>query len=132
MKKQLKQTKEFNKTFGHITGDEDLSFPPEKIQKLQEKLIAEELEEFKQAQKNEDLVEVADSLVDLIYVVMGAAHHYGMSELLEECFDEIHESNMSKADENGEPVIKDDGKVLKGDGYFEPDLTSIIEKYKAS
>lgn len=130
MKKQLQQTKEFNKAFGHITGNEDLSFPSEKIQQLQEKLIAEELEEFKQAQENEDLVEVADSLVDLLYVVMGAAHHYGMDGLLEDCFDEIHESNMSKANEDGEPVIKDDGKVLKGDGYFEPDLGSIIEEYK--
>lgn len=129
MDKQLQQTREFNKTFGHITGDEDLSFPTEKMQKLQEKLIAEELEEFKEAQEKEDLVKVADSLVDLIYVVMGAAHHYGMDGILEECFDEVHESNMSKADENGEAIINDDGKVLKGDNHFEPDLASIIKKH---
>jgi len=130
MDKQLQQTKEFNKTFGHITGDEDLSFPSEKIQKLQEKLMAEELEEFKQAQKDEDLVGVADSLVDLIYVVLGAAHHYGMNELLEECFDEIHKSNMSKADEDGQAIINDDGKILKGSDYFEPKLEQIISNHK--
>lgn len=129
MDKQLEQTKEFNQTFGHITGDENLDFPSEKIQQLQEKLIAEELEEFKEAQKAEDLVEVADSLVDLLYVVMGAAHHYGMDKILEKCFDEVHASNMSKTDENGEPVVNDDGKVLKGDNHFKPDLQSIIEEH---
>jgi predicted HAD superfamily Cof-like phosphohydrolase len=129
MEKQLQQRKEFNEVYGCLT-QESPQFPKKDIQELQEKLIAEELEEFRQANENEDMVEATDALVDLLYVVYGAAISYGLEDVLEAAFDEVHESNMSKLDEDGNPILREDGKILKGENYFPPDLKSIIEKHQ--
>tara|TARA_Y100000401_G_C8300841_1_gene213975 strand:- start:578 stop:964 length:387 start_codon:yes stop_codon:yes gene_type:complete len=87
-------------------------------------LIAEELEELELAMSNNDIVEVADALTDLLYVVYGAGHAFGID--LDECFGEVHESNMSKLGEDGRPLYREDGKVLKGPHYAPPDLKRII------
>ena len=87
-------------------------------------LIAEELEELELALSNKDIVEVADALTDLLYVVYGAGHAFGID--LDECFDEVHESNMSKLGEDGRPLYRKDGKVLKGPNYFPPNLKEIV------
>ena len=87
-------------------------------------LITEELDELSVAIDNDDLVEIADALTDLLYVVYGAGHAYGID--LDECFDEVHRSNMSKLGEDGKPIYREDGKVLKGPDYFTPDLESIL------
>tara|TARA_B100000131_G_scaffold317317_1_gene359096 strand:+ start:114 stop:500 length:387 start_codon:yes stop_codon:yes gene_type:complete len=87
-------------------------------------LIAEELEELELAMANNDIVEVADALTDLLYVVYGAGHAFGID--LDECFGEVHESNMSKLGEDGRPLYREDGKVLKGPHYAPPDLKRII------
>ena len=93
-------------------------------QELRLDLIAEELEELDLAIKNSDIVEVADALTDLVYVVYGAGHAFGID--LDECFQEVHESNMSKLGEDGRPIYREDGKVLKGPDYFPPELETIL------
>jgi len=129
MEKQLQQTKEFHEVYECLI-QESPQFPQKDTQKLREKLIAEELEEFRQANENEDMVEATDALVDLLYVVYGAAISYGLEDVLEAAFDEVHESNMSKLDADGNPILREDGKILKGGNYFPPDLESIIEKHQ--
>lgn len=87
-------------------------------------LITEELDELSVAVDNDDIVEIADALTDLLYVVYGAGHAYGID--LDECFDEVHRSNMSKLSEDGKPIYREDGKVLKGPNYFTPNLEGVL------
>ena len=100
------------------------SFPDEEIQKLRKDLIEEELDEFSYALDNKNMVEIADALTDLLYVVYGAGHAFGID--LDKCFDEVQNSNMSKLDENGKPIYNESGKVMKGPNYFKPDLSKFI------
>ena len=93
---------------------------------LRYELIREELEELHEAFGAKDIVEVADALADLLYVVYGAGHAFGID--LDECFLEVHRSNMSKLGEDGKPVKRFDGKIMKGPGFFAPDLESILNK----
>lgn len=88
-------------------------------------LINEEVRELEVALANENLVDIADALTDILYVVYGAGHAFGID--LDACFAEVHRSNMSKLGPNGEPLYREDGKVLKGPDYFDPDLESILE-----
>ena len=99
-------------------------FPEEHIQKLRLDLIEEELDELHLGVDNIDIIEVADALTDLLYVVYGAGHALGID--LDECFQEVHQSNMSKLGEDGRPIKREDGKVLKPDTYFPPDLKSVL------
>jgi len=100
------------------------AFPEEEIQRLRLDLIEEELDELHYAIANKDMVEIADALGDLLYVVYGAGHAFGID--LDECFKEIHASNMSKLGPDGKPIKREDGKVLKPDTFFPPDLKSIL------
>ena len=100
-------------------------FPDEKVQKLRISLIEEELEELKEAIENKDIVEVADALTDILYVTYGAGAAFGID--LDKCFEEVHSSNMSKLDRNGHPIYRNDGKILKGPDYFEPNLEKIVK-----
>ena len=113
----------FMKTF-----DQEVKTKPglstEKINKLRVSLINEELEEFKEAIKNNDLKEVADALTDILYVTYGAGHAFGIN--LDNCFDEVQQSNMSKLGDDGKPIYNDKGKVMKGPNYFKPDLTKFV------
>jgi len=93
-------------------------------QDLRVDLIAEELEELEVALANKDIIEVGDALTDLLYVVYGAGHAFGID--LDECFLEVHDSNMSKLGEDGRPIYREDGKVMKGPNYFSPNLRAII------
>ena len=101
------------------------TFPEEEIQRLRLDLIEEELDELHYAIDNKDMVEIADALGDLLYVVYGAGHAFGID--LDECFKEIHASNMSKLGPDGKPIKREDGKVLKPDTFFPPDLKKILE-----
>lgn len=92
---------------------------------LRHSLISEELDEFGEAVENNDLVGIADALTDLLYVVYGAGHAYGIN--LDKCFKEVHRSNMSKLGPDGKPIYRDDGKVLKGPKYKEPNLEKFIK-----
>ena len=113
----------FMKTFGQEVKTKP-SFSSDKINKLRIDLIKEELEELQEAMKNNDLLEVADALTDILYVTYGAGHAFGID--LDKCFDEVQNSNMSKLGENGEPIYNEAGKVMKGPNYFKPDLSKFV------
>jgi predicted HAD superfamily Cof-like phosphohydrolase len=117
------KVKTFMETFGQEVKNKP-SFSTDKINNLRYALIKEELEELKIAMENKDLLEVADALTDILYVTYGTGHAFGIN--LDECFEEVQNSNMSKLDENGKPIYNESGKVMKGPKYFKPDLTKFI------
>ena len=100
------------------------SFPEDSVQKLRLDLIEEELEELQYGIDNQDMVEVADALTDLLYVVYGAGHAFGID--LDDCFKEVHQSNLSKLGPDFRPIKREDGKVLKPDTFFPPDLKTVL------
>ena len=116
--------KKFMEVFGQEVKTK-AEFPSDKIVKLRYDLIKEELDEFDQALKDKDLKEVADSLTDILYVTYGAGHAFGID--LDKCFDEVQRSNMSKLGEDAKPIYNDQGKVMKGPNYFQPDLSKFIK-----
>jgi len=118
---------EFMKSFGQEVKSEP-EIPDKVTQALRYNLIHEELEEFWDATQDNDIVEVADAFADLLYVVYGAAHAYGID--VDTCFKEVHRSNMSKLGLDGKPIYREDGKVLKGPDFFEPDLKSVLDQQK--
>ena len=95
---------------------------------LRYELMREENEEYLEAAKNNDLVEVADALGDMLYILCGTIIEHGMQDKIEEVFAEIQRSNMSKLGEDGEPIYREDGKVLKGPNYFKPNIKAILDK----
>ena len=117
------KVKTFMNTYGQDVK-EKAEFPENKIVQLRIDLIEEELNELKEAIKNKDIVEVADALTDILYVTYGAGHSFGVN--LDECFDEVQRSNMSKLGEDGMPIYNDSGKVMKGPNYFAPNLKKIV------
>ena len=117
------KVKTFMNTYGQDVK-EKAEFPENKIVELRIDLIEEELNELKEAIKNKDIVEVADALTDILYVTYGAGHSFGVN--LDECFDEVQKSNMSKLGEDGKPIYNDSGKVMKGPNYFAPNLKKIV------
>jgi predicted HAD superfamily Cof-like phosphohydrolase len=88
--------------------------------------MAEENQEYLEAANNNDLVEVADALGDILYILCGTIIEHGMQNKIEEVFDEIQRSNMSKLGEDGEPIYREDGKVMKGPNYFKPNILKIL------
>ena len=114
----------FMKTFGQEIKTKP-SLGTEKINQLRIDLIKEEFQELQEAIKNNDLKETVDALTDILYVTYGAGHAFGIN--LDECFDEVQRSNMSKLDENGKPIYNDAGKVMKGPSYFKPDLSKFLK-----
>ena len=115
----------FMKTFGQEVKNKP-SLSIEKINQLRISLIQEELDELKEAMANNDLLEVADALTDLLYVTYGAGHAFGID--LDKCFNEVQNSNMSKLGEDGKPIYNELGKVMKGPNYFKPDLSKFVYK----
>ena len=118
------KVKNFMKTFGQEVKTKP-SFSTNKINSLRCDLIKEELEELNVAMENNDLLEVADALTDILYVTYGAGHAFGID--LDKCFEEVQNSNMSKLGEDGKPIYNDFGKVMKGPKYFKPDLTRFVD-----
>jgi predicted HAD superfamily Cof-like phosphohydrolase len=115
---------EFMETFNQEMK-ETPDFPSDEIIKLREKLIAEEFKEYCDAVANRDIVGIADALSDLLYVVYGAGHAYGID--LDLTFNLVHDSNMSKLGPDGKPMYREDGKVMKGPNFHEPDLSIILK-----
>ena len=121
--KALNSVAEFHKTFKHpILSTPQI--PSEDRCKLRVSLIAEELKELEEAIKDKDLVEVADALTDLLYVVYGAGHAFGID--LDKCFAEVQRSNMSKLGKDGMPIYNEHGKVMKGPNYSKPNLKQFL------
>ena len=115
----------FMKTYGQEVKDK-AGFSDAKTNKLRIDLIKEELEELTEAMQDENLIEVADALTDILYVTYGAGHAFGID--LDKCFEEVQNSNMSKLGEDGKPIYNEAGKVMKGPNYFKPDLSKYLNK----
>ena len=113
----------FMKTFGQEVKTKP-SLSTDKINKLRINLIKEELQELTEAVNNNDILEVADALTDILYVTYGAGHAFGID--LDKCFEEVQNSNMSKLGQDGNPIYNESGKVMKGPNYFKPDLSKFI------
>ena len=120
----FQSVKKFMQTFGQEVKNK-AEFPNEKIVKLRYELIKEELEELNQAINDKDIKEVADALTDILYVTYGAGTAFGID--LDKCFDEVHQSNMSKLGSDGKPIYNEIGKVMKGPNYFKPNLNKFIK-----
>ena len=115
----------FMKTYGQEVKDK-AGFSDAKTNKLRIDLIKEELEELTEAMQDENLLEVADALTDILYVTYGAGHAFGID--LDKCFEEVQNSNMSKLGEDGKPIYNEFGKVMKGPNYFKPNLEKFINE----
>ena len=119
----FEKVKTFMETFGQEVKSKP-SFSSKKINDLRYNLIKEELDELKQAIDKNDLLEVADALTDILYVTYGAGHAFGIN--LDNCFNEVQNSNMSKLGTDGKPIYNEAGKVMKGPNYYKPDLTKFV------
>jgi predicted HAD superfamily Cof-like phosphohydrolase len=125
MKKQLNAVERFHEAFGqknakwpqHITLSEF---------ELRHKLMAEENDEYLEACDANDIVGIADALGDQMYILCGTILKHGLQHIIEDIFDEIQSSNMSKLGEDGKPILREDGKILKGPSYFKPDLSKFL------
>ena len=127
MEEQLKKVAAFHRVFKQTQADEP-TLIPENDFLLRHKLMAEENDEYKEACWSGDLVDIADALGDQLYILCGTMLKHGMQYKMEQVFNEIHESNMSKLGENGEPLLREDGKIQKGPNYFKPALHRFFYK----
>jgi predicted HAD superfamily Cof-like phosphohydrolase len=126
MKNKLKSVQEFHKVFGLGIQQKPVANLSENKLKLRFDLMAEENEEYLEAAKENDVIEVADALGDMLYILCGTILEHGMQYKIEEVFDEIQRSNMSKLGADGKPIYREDGKVMKGPNYFKPNISEII------
>ena len=127
MKKRINAVRQFHTAFGLGMKEEPTADLGLAKNTLRFNLMKEENEEYLEAANNNDLVEVADALGDMLYILCGTIIEHGMQHKIEEVFDEIHRSNMSKLGEDGKPIYREDGKVLKGPNYFKPSIKEILE-----
>ena len=127
IKKELDSVKLFHKKFNINYLNVPKANIPEEIKELRFKLMEEENLEYLKATKENDIVEIADALGDMLYILCGTIISHGLQNKIEEIFQEIQNSNMSKLDDNGKPIYRDDGKVLKGPNYFKPDIRKILK-----
>lgn len=126
MKKYLDAVSEFHETF-KVEQNDSPTLLSEEDWILRHKLMKEENQEYLDACAENDLVEVADALGDQLYILCGTILKHGLQHKIEEVFDEIQKSNMSKLDDNGNPIFRADGKILKGTNYFRPDIKTILD-----
>tara|TARA_A100001011_G_scaffold82852_1_gene86344 strand:- start:809 stop:1192 length:384 start_codon:yes stop_codon:yes gene_type:complete len=126
MKKQLNAVKDFHDTFGLNYNDSPTVDLEKKIIELRFNLMKEENEEYIEAARNNDITEIADALGDMLYILCGTIIEHGMSDIIEDVFDEIQKSNMSKLGADGKPIYREDGKVLKGPNYFKPNFSKFF------
>lgn len=126
MKNEIEAVKEFHEAFGLGIKTNPTAHLGEPKNLLRYKLMREENEEYLEAANNNDLVEVADALGDMLYILCGTIIEHGLQYKIEEVFCEIQKSNMSKLDTNGKPIYREDGKVLKGSNYFKPDIEKVL------
>jgi len=131
-KNTLDQVQEFHETYG-LPVEVEQTCGNEQTKQLRINLLQEELDELKEALDNDDMIETLDALIDLQYVLDGAFLSFGMQNVKEVAFNEVHRSNMSKLGEDGKPIRREgDGKVMKGPNYFKPDMAQFIKAKKAA
>jgi predicted HAD superfamily Cof-like phosphohydrolase len=128
MKDTINKVKAFHEAFGIENHTSPTTLLKEEEYMLRYNLLKEENEEYLQACKDQDLTEVADALGDQLYILCGTLLRHGMQNVIEEVFEEIHNSNMSKLGPDGKPIYREDGKVLKGADYFKPSIKEILAK----
>ena len=126
MKKKIKAVQEFHESFGLGVSHSPVAKLSAQKLKLRFDLMDEENREYLEAAENDDLVEVADALGDMLYILCGTILEHGMQHKIEEVFNEIQRSNMSKLGADGKPIYREDGKVMKGPNYFKPNIESIL------
>ena len=128
MKKRIAAVTEFHTAFKLNMNQKPIANIGKERNLLRFNLMKEENEEYLEAAENNDLVEVADALGDMLYILCGTIIEHGMQDKIEEVFNEIQRSNMSKLGEDGKPIYREDGKVLKGPNYFKPNIAEILNK----
>ena len=127
IKEELKHVEDFHNAFGlEVAKKPTIDLSQETI-KLRFNLMKEENEEYYEAAKRNDMIEVADALGDMLYILCGTILSHGMQNKIHEIFEEIQRSNMSKLDEDGKPIYRSDGKVMKGPKYFKPNIKAILK-----
>src|SRR4051812_24513114 len=127
MQKQLDAVKEFHTAFAIGHSESPRADLGEIKNILRFNLMKEENEEYYEAVQNNDIVEIADALGDMLYILCGTIISHGLQYKIEEVFDEIQRSNMSKLGANGKPIYREDGKVMKGPNYFKPNFEEILK-----
>lgn len=127
MQKQLNAVQEFHTAFGLGMSNDLKADLGEQKNLLRFNLMKEENEEYFEAVQNHDLVEIADALGDMLYILCGTIIEHGLQHKIEAVFDEIQRSNMSKLDVDGKPIYREDGKVLKGPNYFKPNIEKLLK-----
>ncbi|MEZ4838478.1 hypothetical protein [Flavobacterium sp.] len=127
MQKQILAVKAFHSAFGLGANEFPTPNLGENKNLLRFNLMKEENEEYLEAAMNEDIIEIADALGDMLYILCGTIIEHGLQHKIEEVFDEIQRSNMSKLGEDGKPIYREDGKVLKGPNYFKPNFEAILK-----
>lgn len=125
MKKQLEQLLQFQRAYNSTINSKP-TLISEDDYVLRYKLGKEELIEYFDACKDGDLIEVADALADQLYILLGTMISHGMQDVIEDIFDEVHRSNMSKLGEDGKPIHREDGKILKGPNYSPPNVSKYL------
>lgn len=128
MKNKIKAVETFHNAFGITNRETPIAKTNAREMKLRFDLMAEENEEYLEAANNNDLVEVADALGDMLYILCGTILSHGMQHKIEEVFNEIQRSNMSKLGADDKPIYREDGKVMKGPNYFKPSIKEILER----
>ena len=128
IKKPIKAVTEFHNAFRLNVEYKPKSDISTEITELRYNLMKEENEEYLQAVKSNDLIEIGDALGDMLYILCGTIISHGFQDKIEAIFDEIQRSNMSKLGADGKPIYREDGKVLKGPNYFKPDIKKILKK----
>ena len=127
MQKQLNAVKLFHETYGLGISTEIKADLGKLRNELRFNLMKEENEEYLEAVENNDIVEIADALGDMLYILCGTILEHGLQHKIEEVFDEIQRSNMSKLGSDGKPIYREDGKVMKGPNYFKPNFEAILK-----
>ena len=128
MQKQIKHVEKFHDTLGIPNEYAPKADVSKETIALRHRLMAEENEEYLEAALEGDSVEVADALGDMMYILCGTILSHGMQHIIEEVFEEIQASNMSKLGADGKPIYRADGKVMKGPSYFKPNIKAILEQ----
>ncbi len=128
LQETIDKVKEFHSVFGLGYFENPQADVDRKTVELRHRLMQEENDEYLEAALNKDLTLIADALGDKLYILCGTIIAHGLQHKITEVFNEIHRSNMSKLDENGKPVYREDGKILKGKNYFLPDIKAVLEQ----
>ena len=128
--KIVEKVKEFHEAFLIKNEESPIGIISEADYMLRHRLMQEENDEYLEACKNGDITEIADAIGDKLYILCGTILKHGLQYKMEEVFNEIHRSNMSKLDNNGKPIVREDGKILKSNQYFRPNINAVLNTNK--